>query len=152
VIVHRLERTQRLDHPLDIVFAFFAEAHNLERMTPAWLRFELIANGPVQMGVGTRIDYRLNVHGVPVRWTSRIDEWEPGRGFVDRQVRGPYRLWRHRHSFSAQDGGTVVRDVVDYALPLGRLGELAHPLFVRRDLEQIFAFRHQAVQRQLRRR
>jgi hypothetical protein len=89
---------------------------------------------------------------VPVRWTSRIEEWEPGRGFVDRQLRGPYRLWHHRHSFSAHNGGTVVHDAVNYALPLGRVGDLAHPLFVRRDLERIFAFRHQAVQRQLARR
>jgi len=104
------------------------------------------------MGQGTRIDYRLRLHGVPLRWESRIEEWHPGRGFVDRQLRGPYRLWRHRHSFAARDGGTVVRDEVDYALPLGRLGELAHPLFVRRDLERIFAYRQRAVQLQLERR
>jgi ligand-binding SRPBCC domain-containing protein len=149
VIVHRLERRQHLRLPLHQVFAFFAEAGNLERITPPWLRFQLLADGPVQMGVGTLIEYRLHVHRMPIRWTSRIEEWEPGRGFVDRQLSGPYRLWHHRHSFAAQDGGTVVSDQVDYALPLGRLGELAHPLFVRRDLERIFAYRHQAVEREL---
>lgn len=152
MIVHRLERRQHLRLPVDQVFAFFAEAHNLERITPPWLRFELLAPGPVDMGVGTLIDYRLHVHRVPIRWTSRIEEWEPGRGFVDRQVRGPYRLWHHRHAFAAQDGGTFVRDEVDYALPLGRLGELAHPLFVRRDLDRIFAYRHRAAAEQLERR
>ncbi len=145
MIVHRLERRQHLRVPLDRVFAFFAEAHNLERITPPWLRFELLGEGPATMGVGTHIDYRLHLHRVPIRWTSRIEEWEPGRGFVDRQLRGPYRLWHHRHSFAAQDGGTLVRDEVDYALPLGRWGDLAHPLFVRRDLERIFAYRHRAV-------
>jgi ligand-binding SRPBCC domain-containing protein len=149
VIVHRLERQQRLRLPLNEVFGFFAEAHNLERITPPWLRFELLAGGPIQMGVGTLIHYRLHVHRLPVLWTSRIEEWEPGRGFVDRQLRGPYRLWHHRHSFAAEDGGTIVRDEVDYALPLGRLGDLAHPLFVRRDLERIFAYRHRAVQQEL---
>ena len=131
------------------MFAFFAEAGNLERITPPWLRFELLADQPARMGAGTLIDYRLRVHRVPIRWTSLIEEWEPGRGFVDRQLRGPYRLWHHRHSFVAVDGGTEVRDEVDYALPLGHLGELAHPWFVRRDLERIFAYRHQAVEREL---
>jgi ligand-binding SRPBCC domain-containing protein len=152
VIVHRLERRQRLGAALGDVFAFFAEARNLERITPPWLGFELLGDAPAEMGVGTLIDYRLRLHGIPVRWTSRIDEWAPGRGFVDRQVRGPYRLWRHRHSFAAEDGGTVVSDEVDYALPLGRLGDLAHPLFVRRDLERIFAHRQRAVVEALERR
>jgi hypothetical protein len=149
VIVHRLERRQHLDHPLHEVFAFFADAHNLERITPPWLRFELVAPAPAAMRLGALINYRLHLHGLPIRWTSRIEEWEPGRGFVDRQLRGPYRLWHHRHSFAAHDGGTVVCDSVDYALPLGRLGEVAHPLFVRRDLERIFTYRHQAVEQRL---
>lgn len=147
--VHRLERRQYLDHPLDAVFAFFAEARNLERITPPWLSFEVVRTEPAQMQVGTLIDYRLRVHRVPLRWTSRIEEWEPGHGFVDRQLRGPYSLWHHRHRFESAGSGTVVRDEVDYALPLGRLGDLAHPLFVRRDLERIFAFRQEAVQRAL---
>jgi ligand-binding SRPBCC domain-containing protein len=146
VIVHHLERRQHLDHPLDEVFAFFAEAHNLERITPPWLRFELLADGPIQMGAGTVIDYRLHVHRLPIRWTSQIEEWSPQSGFVDRQLRGPYRRWHHRHSFTAVGSGTAVVDQVDYALPLGRLGDLAHPLFVRRDLERIFAHRQRAVE------
>jgi len=149
VIVHRLERRQRINRPLEEVFAFFAEAANLERLTPPWLRFCLLGDGAVEMGVGVRIDYRLHVHGVPIRWTSRIEEWEAGRMFVDRQLRGPYRLWHHRHTFSADGEGTVVADEVTYALPLGRVGNLAHPLFVRRDLERIFAFRREAVAREL---
>jgi ligand-binding SRPBCC domain-containing protein len=146
VRVQRLERRQWVSAPLDRVFDFFAQARNLERITPPWLRFELLGDDPVEMGVGALIDYRLHVHRVPIRWRSRIEEWEPGRSFVDRQLRGPYRLWHHRHTFTAQDGGTLVRDEVTYALPFGRLGELAHPLFVRRDLERIFEYRHRAVQ------
>jgi ligand-binding SRPBCC domain-containing protein len=145
VTVHRLEREQYLDHPREEVFAFFAQAHNLERITPPWLSFQVLTPDPIAMQVGTLIDYRLRVHGLPLRWTSRIEDWEPGRSFVDRQLRGPYGLWHHRHTFAESGQGTVVRDEVDYALPLGVLGNLAHPLFVRRDLERIFAYRHRAV-------
>jgi ligand-binding SRPBCC domain-containing protein len=149
VRVHRLEREQYLACPLDEVYAFFAAAPNLERITPPWLSFEVLTPEPIEMGVGTLIDYRLRVHGVPVRWTSRIEEWEPGRSFVDRQVRGPYGLWHHRHTFAESGEGTLVRDEVDYGMPLGALGELAHRLFVARDLERIFRYRHQAVPRLL---
>jgi ligand-binding SRPBCC domain-containing protein len=145
VTVHRLEREQYLDRPLEEVFAFFAQAHNLERITPPWLSFQVLTPDPIAMQVGTLIDYRLRVHGLPFRWMSRIEEWEPGRSFVDRQLHGPYGLWRHRHTFAESGQGTVVRDEVDYALPLGALGNLAHPLFVRRDLERIFAYRQQVV-------
>jgi hypothetical protein len=145
VKTHRLERRQRLEQPLEQVFDFFAEARNLERITPPWLSFEVLTPEPVAMGVGTLIEYRLRIRGIPLRWTSRIEEWEPGRGFVDRQIRGPYGLWRHRHTFEADGRATIVRDSVDYGLPLGLLGEIAHRLFVRRDLERIFAFRQRAV-------
>ena len=145
--VHRLERRQYLDRPLDEVFAFFAEARNLERITPPWLRFEVLTPEPVEMAVGGVIDYRLTLHGIPLGWTSQIEVWEPGRQFVDRALRGPFSLWHHRHRFASSDQGTIVADEVHYAPPLGRLGELAHPLLVARDLDRIFAYRHEAAQR-----
>jgi len=147
--VHRLEREQLVGRPVRDVFAFFAEARNLERITPPWLRFELLGADPAVMGAGTMIEYRLRLHALPLRWTSRIDEWGEDRGFVDRQVKGPYRLWHHRHEFVPDGDRTVVRDTVRYALPFGPAGELAHAAFVRRDLERIFAFRHAAVERLL---
>jgi ligand-binding SRPBCC domain-containing protein len=149
VRIHRLQRRQRLDQPLDVVFAFFAQARNLERITPPWLRFELLEPEPARVGEGTLIGYRLRLHGLPLRWTSRIEEWTPHDGFVDRQLRGPYRLWHHRHTFLADGDGTIVGDEVHYALPLGPLGDVAHRLFVRRDLDRIFAYRHEAVSRLL---
>jgi ligand-binding SRPBCC domain-containing protein len=149
VNVHRLQREQYVDRPLADVFDFFAEAHNLERITPPWLSFTVLTPDPIEMRVGAQIDYRLRVHGIPLRWTSRIEDWEPGRSFVDRQLRGPYGLWHHRHTFAEEGQGTVVRDEVDYAMPFGALGDLAHPLFVRRDLERIFTYRHEAVPRLL---
>lgn len=143
--VHRLERRQYVDRPLDEVFAFFGEARNLERITPSWLRFEVLTPEPVQMAPGAVVDYRLTLHGISLGWTSQIEVWEPGHQFVDRAIRGPFGLWHHRHRFAASGDGTIVSDEVHYAPPLGILGELAHPLFVERDLERIFDFRRQAV-------
>ncbi|MGI8412455.1 MAG: SRPBCC family protein, partial [Solirubrobacteraceae bacterium] len=136
--IYRLEREQVLHRPRTEVFSFFSEARNLERITPRWLSFEVLTPDPIEMGAGTTIDYRLRLYAVPFRWTSRIETWDPSRGFSDRQVHGPYHLWHHRHEFVAQGETTLVRDWVEYALPLGVLGELAHALFVRRDLRRIF--------------
>lgn len=143
--MHVLAREQRVDRPLDEVFAFYADALNLERITPPWLGFRVVTPGPIEMGPGTLIEYRLRLHRLPVRWLTRIEVWEPGRRFVDAQQKGPYRVWHHTHEFEADGDGTVVRDVVRYALPLGPLGELARRAFVERDLERIFAYRQGAV-------
>jgi uncharacterized protein len=98
---------------------------------------------------GTLLDYRLRIHGIPVRWRTLIETWEPPSRFVDRQLKGPYKLWLHSHTFVPRDGGTVVGDVVRYSLPLGPVGELVHRAVVRRDLERIFAYRHEALARLL---
>jgi ligand-binding SRPBCC domain-containing protein len=146
---HRLQREQILPRRIDEVIPFFAEARNLERITPPWLVFRVTTPEPIEMRVGTLIDYRLRVHGIGLNWTTRIEEWEPGTGFVDRQIAGPYRLWHHRHRFRSQGDSTIVTDIVDYALPLGPVGELAHRLLVHRDLERIFAYRQAAAAREL---
>jgi ligand-binding SRPBCC domain-containing protein len=130
-------------------FAFFADALNLEAITPPWLAFRVITPGPIRMGPGTRIEYRLRLHRVPIRWVSEIAVWEAGRRFVDVQVEGPYRLWEHTHTFEAADGGTLICDRVRYSLPGGPLGAAAHLAFVRRDLARIFEYRRQAVARRL---
>lgn len=146
---HRLECEQLLPRGIDEVFEFFAAARNLERITPPWLVFRVLTPEPIPIRVGALIDYRLRVHGIPLSWTTRIEQWEPGAGFVDRQIVGPYRLWHHRHTFRAQGHSTIVSDVVDYALPFGLLGEFAHRLLVRRDLGRIFAYRQAAAAREL---
>ena len=142
---YHLYREQFLPRRLSEVFEFFARAGNLERITPPWLGFSLHTPEPEVMAAGTLIEYRLHLHRIPLRWISRIDVWEPGREFVDVQVKGPYSLWHHRHAFQAVPGGTVVRDHVKYALPLGWLGALAHGALVERDLSRIFDFRRAAV-------
>ena len=124
------------------VFKFFADAHRLEDLTPPWLHFHVLTPQPVAMFAGAKIDYRLRLHGIPIRWQSEISEWEPPFRFVDRQLRGPYRLWHHLHTFEESNGGTLVRDAVDYAV-LG--GAVIHWLAVRKNLECIFAYRHQKL-------
>jgi ligand-binding SRPBCC domain-containing protein len=144
VSVHVLRREQRLGPalPPDDVFPFFADAHNLEAITPPWLGFRVVTPRPIDMRAGALIEYRLRLRGVPLRWRTRIAVWDPPRRFVDVQIAGPYRLWHHTHDFEPDgSGGTIMRDTVRYALPLGPLGALAHRLLVRRDLDAIFQFR-----------
>ena len=140
-----IDREQLFSNPTERAFEFFADALNLESITPPWLGFRVITPGPVEMGEGTLIEYRLRLHRLPVRWLTRIEVWEPPRRFVDVQVRGPYSHWHHTHSFEAAEGGTLMRDEVRYAIPYGPLGRVAEAAFVRRDLERIFDYRRDAV-------
>jgi ligand-binding SRPBCC domain-containing protein len=123
--------------PRDEVFAFFADAANLERITPPWLRFRIVTPGSIDMKAGAIIDYRLRIHGVPARWRSEITVWEPPHRFVDEQRRGPYRQWIHTHVFDVVPGGTRMTDTVDYVAPLA----FVTGGFVRRDIETIFGYR-----------
>lgn len=147
--IHTIERKQRVAGSAAEVFEFFADAHNLERITPPWLRFKVNSQS-IEMGAGTQIEYSLRLHGIPIRWLTRIQVWEPPRRFVDVQHRGPYRIWSHTHTVEPDGDGVVMRDVVHYALPFGPLGELAHRVLVRRDVERIFDFRHDAIERTFR--
>jgi ligand-binding SRPBCC domain-containing protein len=143
--MYLLEREVSLPAPRARVFAFFADARNLERLTPPSLRFEISTPGDIRMREGAIIDYRLRISGIPVRWRTVIEVWEPPCRFVDVQVEGPYALWRHTHTFDETRGGTTMRDRVEYALPFGPLGALVHRLFVARRLDGIFAFRGRVV-------
>lgn len=148
--IHVLERRQRVELPIADAFAFYGDAHNLERITPPWLGFEVTTPAPIEMGVGTLIEYRLRLHRVPVRWRTWITAWEPPHRFVDTQIRGPYSLWEHTHSFEENGpGATTIVDRVRYSLPLGPLGELADRVLVQRDLRQIFDYRRDAVAREM---
>lgn len=131
-----------LARPRNEVFPFFAEARNLETITPPWLRFEILTPYPIEMRPGAVIDYRLRVHGFPIRWRTEITEWQPPHRFVDQQLRGPYHMWHHTHTFLEHDGGTLCRDEVVYR-PVG--GALINWLFVQRDVKKIFAFRQKVL-------
>jgi ligand-binding SRPBCC domain-containing protein len=143
--LHILERSQLVPRPRSEVFAFFGNARNLEAITPDFLHFEILPPVPARMVEGALIDYRLSLFGLPFRWRTRIAAWVPETRFVDVQVRGPYARWHHTHTFEEVPGGTMVGDRVEYQLPLGPLGEVVHPLVVRRTLERIFDHRRRRV-------
>lgn len=141
---HLFETQLTLRIPLGEVFPFFADAGNLERITPDRLRFHILSPQPIEMKKGALIEYRLRLMGVPFRWKTEISHWDPPFQFVDSQLKGPYRKWVHTHSFSEHKGSTTITDRVVYRLPLWPLGELALP-FVRRQVAAIFRFRELAL-------
>ncbi len=139
--IYELRREMWVPQELDAVFDFFSHADNLERITPPWLRFRILTPLPISMSKGATIEYSLRLHGFPIHWLTRIEDWNPPQSFVDIQVKGPYRLWRHTHHFARADNGTTVIDRVEYALPFGVAGPIIHGLVVRRDLARIFDYR-----------
>lgn len=141
----RLERSQIIPAGIDEVWAFFSNPHNLARITPDSMSFSIVDAPERDLKLHDVIHYRLRVAGIPIRWVSEITEWNEGVSFVDLQIRGPYRLWHHRHSFEQTPDGIRMTDEVDYELPLGALGELVAGWFVERQLEQIFAHRERVI-------
>lgn len=124
------------------VFEFFSNPGNLDRLTPAWLKFEILTPTTSQITQGALLDYRLRIRGVPIRWQSEIAVWEPPCRFVDRQTKGPYSLWIHEHTFEERDNGTLVGDNVEYAVPGGRI---VQKFLVAPDIERIFDYRHKML-------
>jgi ligand-binding SRPBCC domain-containing protein len=145
--IYRLERSQWIPTARHEVFDFFSDAGNLESITPPFLHFRILSRMPVEMRAGAYLEYSLALFGIRFRWRTRIPHWEHGVSFVDEQESGPYELWRHSHVFKDEEGGTVMSDTVEYALPLGILGRLAHWLFVRCTLDRIFDYRRDVIAR-----
>lgn len=141
----QLEQTQLIEKSREEVFSFFSDAHNLERLTPSFLNFKILTAAPIAMGQGTLIDYRLKLYGVPIKWRTEIEAFEPESHFTDQQLSGPYALWHHQHHFEDVAGGTLMKDIVRYRVRFGIFGTIAHALFVRRSLSRIFQFRSAAV-------
>ena len=139
---YQLLAVQRFPCGCEDVFSFFSDATNLEAITPAELSFNILTPLPIEMRKGTLLDYRLRIRGFPVRWRTEITSWDPPHRFTDMQLRGPYQWWIHEHTFQQDGDEAVVTDVVEYGVPLGWL---AHPLFVRHDLYNIFAFRQRVM-------
>jgi ligand-binding SRPBCC domain-containing protein len=142
--LYKLERQALIPRPIEEVFAFFSDPYNLEKITPPWLSFRIMG-APREVYRGCIIHYRLRIRGLPITWVSHIVEWDPPKRFIDVQLIGPYKVFHHVHEFSSTEAGTLMRDEVTYALPLGWFGRLAHRLFVRRDLETIFDYRQQRM-------
>jgi ligand-binding SRPBCC domain-containing protein len=138
---------QFVDRPLQEVFEFFSKAENLQRLTPEWLHFQILSVDPAPVRKGTLIKYSLRWRIFPIHWTTEIVEWEPPLRFVDVQLKGPYKLWHHEHRFAAEGTGTRITDEVQYQLPFGPLGAIAHALKVKNDVATIFAYRAAAVRK-----
>lgn len=141
----------RLELPLarERLFPFFADAANLQAITPPELQFRIVTPLPVVMSEGAVLVYRLRLLGVPFEWVTRIAVWDPPQQFVDEQLKGPYRTWIHKHLFVETSAGTRMHDAVTYELPLYPLGEVAAPL-VHLQVRRIFAYRAKALKRALR--
>ena len=132
-----------IEKPIDEVFSYFSNAHNLVEITPSRMKLVVLTPPPIEMQIGTLIDYRLKLKGIPIRWQSEITEWNPPHKFVDEQRKGPYRVWIHTHIFHEAEQGTIVRDRVEYAV-LG--GQIVDKLLVRPDLQRIFEYRSKRLQ------
>lgn len=141
--IYHLRREIDLGCALEEVFPFFSDARNLDALTPPWLHFKILSKHPIEMRVGACIQYQIRLHGIPVRWTSKITEWDPPQRFVDEQSSGPFRAWVHEHTFEKSEKGTLTRDHVQYGV-YG--GALVDRLFVQRDLKKIFDYRQKRLQ------
>ena len=137
---------QFVPRPIEDVFRFFSNADNLQEITPGWIHLRILSVEPSPLRKGTLLRYALRWRIFPIRWTTEIIEWEPPHRFVDVQLKGPYKMWRHEHRFVAEGGGTRILDEVQYALPFGMLGQVAHAVKVKKDLERIFGYRRSVIE------
>lgn len=141
-----LERRQTIERPREEVFDFFADAGNLERITPPELNFQIITPQPIEIKKGALIDYRLKLRGIPITWKTEITQWNPPFDFVDTALKSPYKQWIHLHRFTVGERGeTIMEDIVRYRLPLEPLGDLAH-FYVRKELKYIFDYRYKVIE------
>ncbi len=143
--IYELRREVFIKASQDEVFSFFSRAENLNAITPPWIHFEILTPLPIKMGRKTRIDYSLKLLGLRFLWKTEITEWQPPDLFIDKQIKGPYRHWEHTHRFERRDHGTVMQDIVRYAVPGFVMAPLAHFFFVRPRLEKIFSFREETL-------
>lgn len=143
---HILERTQTIKRPIEEVFGFFADAGNLERITPPELNFKILTPQPIDIGKGTLIDYKLKLRGLPIIWKTEITQWNPPFDFVDSALKSPYKQWIHLHAFeTGKAGETIMKDLVRYRLPFEPVGDIAH-FYVKRELNYIFDYRFKVIE------
>ncbi len=135
-----------MNYPLEKVFGFFKKPENLDSVTPQNLGFKILTPCPISMEKGTVIDYTIHLYGLPMTWQTVITDYNPPYSFTDSQVKGPYQTWIHTHQFAAQEGGTLMTDEVQYSVPFGPFGEIAHILFVKKQIKRIFDYRKKVIE------
>ena len=145
-----LKKQQFVPRPLREVFLFFETPENLAVITPPWLGFRILTPSPIRMKGGTVIEYSVRVMGIRIRWKSHISMYEPPHAFVDEQLKGPYTFWQHTHRFVEIDGGTLLADEIHYSMPFGILGQIVNRLIVYNQLQRIFNYRAQKIERMFR--
>ena len=143
--IYELKRRTFIPAPIQDVFSFFSNAEDLNLITPPWLYFKILTPLPVIMKENTQIDYSIKLLGLRMTWKTEITVWQPPNKFIDRQIKGPYRVWEHTHIFKEKGRGTQMEDIVQYAVPGFVLSPIFHLLFVRPRLVKIFAYREQKM-------
>ena len=143
--LYTLESNQFINKPIEEVFQFFSKPENLSVITPAKLGFKILSPNPVKMEVGRLIDYNIYLLGIPIHWRTLITDYEPPNMFVDQQIKGPYTMWHHTHTFHKVKGGVEIKDRVVYSIPFGFLGRLLNYLWIKRDLNNIFLHRKKVI-------
>ena len=143
--LYELHFCQFIHQPIEQVFSFFSRSENLEQITPQYLNFKIETFSPIKMKWGQKINYTITLKGIPIRWSSLISLYDPPNSFVDEQIRGPFSLWHHTHTFREKNGGTVIGDYVRYAIPMGIIGRIANNIFVEKDLRYIFQHRQTMI-------
>ncbi|MEC9456602.1 MAG: SRPBCC family protein [Candidatus Neomarinimicrobiota bacterium] len=145
IIIYKLLTEQFIEQPIDVVFDFFSKPENLEEITPPRLRFKIITPSPIIMEKGSVIDYYIKILGISVHWQTLITTFVPPYRFIDEQIKGPYSLWHHTHTFSEENGGTMIRDEVRYIVPAGFLGQIMNFIWIKKDLDDIFSYRKEVI-------
>ena len=144
--VHKLQYKQFIDKNINEVFDFFSNPENLSVITPKKLNFTILTPGPIKMKDGQLIDYTITLLGKKIRWRTMITDYEPPKMFIDQQLKGPYSMWHHEHSFKEVKNGVEIIDTIHYSVPFGFLGDIVNFLFIRRDLENIFKHRKVVIE------
>ncbi|MBX9783672.1 MAG: SRPBCC family protein [Chitinophagaceae bacterium] len=147
--VYTLQSVEKIPVSIDTAWDFFSNPANLQAITPKEMGFEIISKfHGGRMYAGQIIEYKVRpLPGIPIYWMTEITHVEEKKYFVDEQRFGPYSLWHHQHQFKAIDGGMEMTDIVHYKIPFWVLGDVANSLFVKKQLEGIFNYRVEAVER-----
>ena len=143
---YNLKFEQFIDLPIHDVFSFFSKPENLSLITPSRLKFNILTPRPIIMEEGQLIDYTLTImYCLNIRWTTLITKYSKPNIFIDQQLKGPYSLWHHTHTFKEKDGGTLITDQVVYGVPFGVIGRLLHLIYIKHDLKSIFRYRYKIL-------